>query len=121
MQKRSQKEKRSYNMSMIRSKSTKPELKLKPILEAIGFEYQPKNIYGRPDFANRKNKVALFIDGCFWHGCPEHYISPKNNMKFWKNKITVNMARDKIVNKKLEADGWRVIRIWEHSIKNIKS
>ena len=108
-------------MSMIRSKNTKPELKLKVILEAVGFEYQPKNIYGRPDFANRENKVALFIDGCFWHGCPEHYIRPKNNAKFWKNKIKINTARDKIVNEKLTTDGWRVIRIWEHSVRAPKN
>ena len=106
-------------MSMIRGKFTKPELKLKVILEAIGFEYQPKNIYGKPDFTNKKNKIALFIDGCFWHGCPEHYNQPKNNKKFWKNKIKSNISRDKIVNERLVSEGWRVIRIWEHSINAI--
>ncbi len=103
-------------MSKIRGKFTKPELKLKRTLKIIGFEYQPANTYGNPDFANKKAKVAIFVDGCFWHRCPKHFTEPKTNRVFWKKKILTNVARDDIVNGKLRAAGWRVIRVWEHDI-----
>jgi DNA mismatch endonuclease (patch repair protein) len=120
MPERSSNEQRSYNMSRIRSKHTGPELKLKNILKILGFEYQPANIYGKPDFADKKHKIAVFIDGCFWHMCPEHFNKPKNNREFWIKKITANVSRDKIVNKRLQSEGWRVMRVWEHSIKKVK-
>lgn len=115
------KEQRSYNMSQIRSKFTKPELKLKKTLGIMGFKYQPLSIYGKPDFANKKAKVAVFIDGCFWHSCPKHFNYPKTNRDFWVKKIKNNILRDKIVNRRLSAEGWRVIRIWEHSLSAIKN
>ena len=104
-------------MSMIKGKNTLPESKLKGTLKILGFCYQPKNIYGKPDFVNKKIKVAIFVDGCFWHKCPKHFVNPKNNAFFWKRKLNTNVLRDKEVNKKLTAYGWRVIRVWEHSIK----
>ncbi|MCL4363218.1 very short patch repair endonuclease [Candidatus Marsarchaeota archaeon] len=113
------KEQRSYNMSRIRGSKTGPELKLRDSLKNLGFTYQPKGIYGRPDFANRKIRTAVFIDGCFWHGCPEHYIKPKSNRGYWLPKIRKNAERDRAVNKHLQAQGWRVIRVWEHSLKKI--
>ncbi|MQY67939.1 MAG: hypothetical protein GH150_00945 [Hadesarchaea archaeon] len=60
---------RSYNMAQIRASNTKPELKIRQVMMALGFTYHPKGIYGNPDFANRKHKMAIFIDGCVWHGC----------------------------------------------------
>ena len=111
------KKQRSYNMSMIKSSKTKPELKIKKLLKILGFSYQPK-IYGRPDFANRKEKIAVFIDGCFWHKCPKHFVKPKSNIKFWEEKIRKNIERDREVNRKLRKRGWKVIRIWEHKIKS---
>jgi DNA mismatch endonuclease (patch repair protein) len=89
---------------------------IKPLMKVLGFTYQPKGIYGSPDFANRGEKIALFVDGCFWHGCPKHYRKPATNSVFWKGKMTRNTARDKKVSAELRARGWRVIRVWEHSI-----
>ena len=107
---------RSYNMSMIRGSNTTPELKLKKTLKTSGFTYQPKGVYGRPDFVNRKKKVAVFIDGCFWHGCKLHYNEPKSNITFWKSKLKRNLERDRKVNSELKEEGFKVIRIWEHDI-----
>ena len=84
-------------------------------MKLLGFSYQPKGIIGKPDFANKKYKIAIFIDGCFWHRCPKHYIKPKTNIIFWKDKIRKNVKRDGAITKKLEKEGWKVIRIWEHN------
>lgn len=107
---------RSYTMSRIRSTKTLPELKLKSRLS--GFVYHPKGIYGKPDFADRKNKVAVFVDGCFWHKCPEHYIKSKTNSDYWTPKIKRNVLRDKLVEKTLAKQGWKVVRFWEHELKS---
>jgi len=87
---------------------------------------------GKPDFAYQliakatylrlrlrfpKHKVAVFVDGCFWHGCPKCYTRPKTNRKFWDRKRETNMARDKRVTRQLRGRGWKVIRIWQHSLK----
>lgn len=110
---------RSYIMSRVRGRDTAPELRMKKLLVALHFAYQPKNVYGRPDFANRKEKIAIFVDGCFWHGCAKHYVEPKSNTSYWLPKIKRNIARDKEVNQRLKSLGWRVIRIWEHNIAKI--
>ena len=112
------KKQRSYCMSQIRSSKTKPELKIKKLMKSLGFQYQPK-IYGRPDFTNKKEKIAIFIDGDFWHKCPVHFRLPKTNRKFWKKKINQNVLRDRQVNAKLRKEGWKIIRVWEHSIKKL--
>ncbi|MEJ0089238.1 MAG: very short patch repair endonuclease [Limisphaerales bacterium] len=70
----------------------------------------------RPDFVFPKRRLALFVDGCFWHGCPQHGTQPKGNRAFWKNKFGVNIARDILVTKTLRRSGWRVVRIWEHEL-----
>lgn len=72
---------------------------------------------GRPDFAFTRQKVAVFIDGCFWHGCPLHYTQPATNRAFWRRKIEGNMRRDRTTAAQLRRKGWRVLRIWEHSLK----
>jgi DNA mismatch endonuclease (patch repair protein) len=72
---------------------------------------------GKPDFAFTKQKVAVFVDGCFWHGCPKCYTRPKSNRKFWDKKREDNMTRDKRVNRQLRQQGWKVIRIWQHSLQ----
>jgi DNA mismatch endonuclease (patch repair protein) len=74
-------------------------------------------LIGRPDFAFPKSKVAVFVDGCFWHGCPKCYRRPKSNHKFWDEKRVANVARDKRVTRQLRRQGWKVIRIWQHSLK----
>lgn len=104
-------------MSRIRSKNTKPELLVKLILDKVGvnYEYQPKGIQGKPDF--KMNNILIFIDGCFWHGCPEHFKLPKTNREFWEHKITTNINHDKFYNWQLNNEGWIVRRIWEHDLK----
>lgn len=72
---------------------------------------------GKPDFAFPKHKVAVFVDGCFWHGCPKCYRRPKTNRAFWDRKRVGNMARDQRVARELRARGWKVLRIWEHALK----
>lgn len=70
-----------------------------------------------PDFVFRHERVAVFVDGCFWHGCPWHGTIPLFRAGFWKKKITRNVERDKQINRLLRAEGWRVLRIWEHSLR----
>jgi len=72
---------------------------------------------GKPDFALREQKVPIFVDGCFWHGCPKCYTRPKTNRAFWDRKREQNMARDKRVTRQLRRQGWKVIRIWQHSLQ----
>jgi len=110
------KKKRSQIMSKVRSKDTKLELHFKELLKGLRFRYQPK-IIGRPDFASKKLKIAIFIDSCFWHKCSKHFRKPKSNISYWKPKINKNVKRAKEVNKLLKKDGWKVIRFWEHEIK----
>ncbi|MDO8508147.1 MAG: very short patch repair endonuclease [Nanoarchaeota archaeon] len=108
------KKQRSYCMSQIKSFGTKVELKSKKELKS--FVYQP-NLYGRPDFAELKNKTIIFIDGCFWHKCPKHYIKPKSNKHYWLPKLEKNVLRAKEVNLNYKASGWNIVRIWEHELK----
>jgi DNA mismatch endonuclease (patch repair protein) len=70
----------------------------------------------RPDFIFPKLKLAVFVDGCFWHGCPKHGTQPKGNRAFWKNKFARNRARDVLVTRTLRSQGWRVLRLWEHEL-----
>ena len=114
------KSQRSYVMSQIRGTRTKPELIVKEIIDGRKLRYQPKGIPERPDFANKSKKIALFIDGCFWHKCPRCYKPPKSNRKYWKAKVERNTKRDKHVNRKLKRQGWTVIRFWEHQVKENK-
>jgi DNA mismatch endonuclease (patch repair protein) len=75
-------------------------------------------LFGKPDFVFPKQKVILFVDGCFWHGCPKHSNMPKNNRPFWKKKLTGNVERDKNVSRKLRKQEWKVVRVWEHELNN---
>lgn len=110
------KKQRSYCMSQIRGSKTKPELKIKRLMQSLGFLYQPKGIIGKPDFADKKRKISVFIDGCFWHGCPKHFRKPNSNRAYWLPKIRQNKARDRKVSTALRRAGWKVIRIWEHEL-----
>lgn len=110
---------RSHCMSRIRGKDTKPELVLRRALWSAGLRYRlHHSVIGRPDIAFPGRRVAVFCDGCFWHGCPDHSVSPKTNASFWNTKIGKNRARDERVAAALRAEGWTVIRFWEHEIKN---
>ncbi|MEW6301828.1 MAG: hypothetical protein AB1705_00040 [Verrucomicrobiota bacterium] len=70
----------------------------------------------RPDFVFPKLRVAVFVDGCFWHGCPLHATKPRSNAAFWRKKLASNQARDRLVTRTLRRRGWRVLRIWEHDL-----
>lgn len=72
---------------------------------------------GKPDFVFRKERLAVFVDGCFWHGCPKHLRVPGSNVAYWNAKLGRNLARDRKVNAALRRAGWTVVRIWEHSLK----
>ena len=74
-------------------------------------------LWGKPDMVFPSYGIVVFIDGCFWHGCPKHYRMPSSNVNYWKQKISGNKKRDRKINKQLEEEGWKVIRIWEHDIK----
>lgn len=106
---------RSFCMSKIRSKRTKAELKHKASNKWL--EFQPKGLYGNPDFIDWRKKVVVFVDGCFWHKCPEHFVEPKSNKKYWLPKLDRNAVRDKEVSMAYENSGWKVVRIWEHQLK----
>lgn len=110
---------RTYNMSRIRGKNTVPEIKLRKMLFASGIRgYRIHyNLPGKPDIVFVKKKIAVFIDGCFWHKCPVDFQEPETRNEFWMKKIQSNIDRDKKVNEQLKNDEWTVIRIWEHEIK----
>jgi DNA mismatch endonuclease (patch repair protein) len=112
-------EQRSYNMSRIKSNNTKPELLLRKLLWKNGIRgYRLKaKIFGKPDLYFPKYKLAIFVDGCFWHGCSHCKSIPETNNEFWIDKIKRNINRDYIVNKQLQHEKIYTIRFWEHEIK----
>jgi len=108
---------RSRCMSKIRGKNTKPELILRRALWRKGYRYRIHYpIEGKPDIVFPGKKVAVFIDGCFWHGCPLHGKKPTNNSDFWRKKIERNIRRDLDVNIALREQHWTVVRVWEHEV-----
>lgn len=111
--------KRSAVMARIRGRGNKDtELALIRLFRSnhITGWRRHKPIFGKPDFVFPSVRLAVFVDGCFWHGCPSHSTMPKNNAEFWQKKLAGNKARDLIVNKTLRAKGWRILRIWEHEL-----
>jgi DNA mismatch endonuclease (patch repair protein) len=111
---------RSRIMSRIRGKHTKPEIILRKILSTEGIRYRLhyKIANKQIDIAFPSKRIAVFVDGCFWHGCPKHCKLPKSNRGYWLPKIKRNRERDKETTAMLKKGGWRVIRVWEHSIKS---
>lgn len=109
---------RSEQMSRIRGKNTKPEILLRTALWGRGLRYrvQATTSVGRPDVVFPTAKVAIFVDGCQWHGCPDHYVFPRTRREFWCLKLAGNVARDRRQTLELEALGWKVLRVWEHMI-----
>ena len=105
-----------------RVKDTDPELRLRRELHARGLRYRVdrqvvKGLRRRADLLFVGPKVAVFVDGCFWHRCSEHFVVPKANRDWWVDKIDRNVARDRDTDAQLEKAGWRVVRIWEHEIR----
>ena len=111
-------ETRSRIMAAIRSTNTKPEVVLRNALFRLGYRYRKNYGIYDIDIAFPGKKLGIFIDGCYWHSCPLHGHMPKSNTKYWHTKLKRNKARDLKVNAILKADGWTVIRLWEHDIKH---
>ncbi|MCG8066284.1 MAG: very short patch repair endonuclease [Candidatus Thiodiazotropha taylori] len=110
---------RSHCMAQIKRTDTKPEIILRRELWSRGYRYRLKNsLTGKPDLVFTKQKVAIFVDGCFWHKCPEHFVMPASNREFWATKINKNVKRDHAVSSALSREGWRVLRFWEHEIES---
>lgn len=115
------KAKRSNVMSKIRSKNTKPEIRIRSLLHKKGFRFRihGKDLPGKPDIVLKKYKTVIFVHGCFWHfhkNCPEGRI-PSTNSKFWKKKLRKNVNRDKLNKKNLAKIDWQVITVWECEIE----
>jgi DNA mismatch endonuclease (patch repair protein) len=112
---------RSYNMSRIRSKNTKPEMLVRSYLHKQGFRFRlhDKKLPGKPDIVLAKYKTVIFVHGCFWHGhkgC-KYFVVPKTKTKWWLEKINGNILRDKKAQRELKKRGWKIINIWECYIK----
>lgn len=113
------KAKRSEVMSRIRGSGNKgTELALAKLFRKYGVTGWRRNqpLFGKPDFTFRRQRVVVFVDGCFWHGCPRHFNMPVNNQAFWERKLAANKERDRLVTQTLRKKGWRVIRVWEHDL-----
>lgn len=114
-------QKRSEVMARIRgcgNKST--ERRMAALLRSshiAGWKLHPSNVFGRPDIYFPKKRVAIFLDGCFWHACRKCFKMPVQNQPFWANKIRKNVMRDRYVNRILKKDGIKVIRLWEHDLE----
>lgn len=111
---------RSRNMRAIRRTDTKPEIRLRALLHSQGFRFRKDlridlhNVRVRPDIVFTRKRVAVFVDGCFWHICPIHGRQPEVNGWYWAPKLRRTMERDKAANEALEAADWIVVRVWEH-------
>lgn len=111
----------SRRLSQIRQKGTDAELAVRQALHRMGLRYRvnyvvlttPRRV---ADIVFPKLKIAVFVDGCFWHGCPQHASWPKSNADFWRSKIETNRTRDLDTNERLALLGWSVVRIWEHEL-----
>ena len=109
---------RSEQMARVKNAKTKPEMMLRKALWSRGLRYRlkVKTPAGKPDLVFPRARLAVFIDGCFWHGCPDHYSRPKTRSDFWAEKLEANVRRDGDIRKKLQDAGWQVLRIWEHEV-----
>lgn len=116
------KETRSYNMSRIKGKNTKPEIHVRKFLFSKGYRYRlnVKNLAGKPDIVLPRYRMAIFVHGCFWHGhdgC-RNFVLPKTRTEWWSEKITSNIARDNENGLKLKKQGWNVFVIWTCQLKS---
>ena len=113
------KTKRSEVMAKIRGRGNRStEGRLAALFRMHGFTgwRRQRPLPGRPDFVFPARRLAVFVDGCFWHGCPRHGTMPKENRRFWQAKITRNRERDREVRAELRRLGWKVLRVWEHEL-----
>lgn len=114
------KKKRSEIMSKVKSKDTKIEIEFRKAIWKAGFRYRknPSGYFGKPDLVSKKNKTVIFIDSCFWHGCKKHCRLPSTRKSYWLPKIERNKQRDKEVNRHYKKLDWKIIRVWEHDLRN---
>ncbi len=113
-------EQRSYSMSRIRTKRNQTtELRLIEIMREAGIKGWRRGIQllGKPDFVFRRERVVIFVDGCYWHGCAKCQLQAKSNSEYWTAKMARNRGRDRKVSRLLQKSGWKVLRLWEHSLK----
>lgn len=113
------KAKRSEVMSRIRGRGNRDtELALAKLFRAhrITGWRRHQAMFGKPDFVFSKLKLTIFVDGCFWHGCPKHGTQPATRRAFWENKFARNKTRDRLVNRTLRQRGWKILRIWQHEL-----
>jgi DNA mismatch endonuclease (patch repair protein) len=103
--------------SLVRVASCKWQVTRKARASVLSPVTRHPSLTVRPDFVFSKSRTAVFVDGCFWHGCPKHATKPANNRAFWQRKLAGNKARDRLVTRTLRAQGWRVVRIWEHELQ----
>ena len=107
-------------MAAVRSSGNRStEARLRAILtqaEIVGWREQAKDLSGVPDFVFDQERVIIFVDGCFWHGCPHCYRRPSSSQKYWDEKVQTNMKRDRRIRAKLRRQGWSVLCVWEHSL-----
>jgi DNA mismatch endonuclease (patch repair protein) len=115
------KKKRSSIMAASKSSGTSStERRMRARLASagiVGWRLNPRDIHGNPDLAFDRERVAVFLDGCFWHGCKKCRSIPKTHRGFWSRKILANKSRDRAVNRSLRRQGWTVIRLWEHQLR----
>jgi DNA mismatch endonuclease (patch repair protein) len=102
-----------------RRRDTSPEMAVRKRLHALGLRYrvdaQPlPTVRRRADIVFSRRRIAVFIDGCYWHGCPTHFVLPRTNADYWRSKVAANIARDRDTDANLAAAGWHVLRFWEH-------
>lgn len=111
---------RAHVMSRIKGKNTQPELALRRLLWGVGL--RGYRLHGRlpgtPDLVYSRIRLAVFVDGCFWHGCPRHFRIPSDNRQYWFAKIERNRRRDRRHARSLRAQGWCVLRVWEHGLRS---
>ena len=116
------KRKRSEVMALVRSTGNRQtELRLLKILrgsDITGWRRHQK-LPGKPDFVFRSQRLAVFVDGCFWHGCPKCYRRTNSNQNYWDEKVERNRKRDRFVVRELQKNGWRVLRIWQHELSDM--
>jgi DNA mismatch endonuclease (patch repair protein) len=106
-------------MARTGNRDTRPEIQIRRLLHARGLRYRVDRsvlagVRRRADIVFPAVRVVVFVDGCFWHGCPEHATWPKSNAEFWREKIETNKRRDRDTDQRLVAAGWRVVHVWEH-------
>jgi len=119
------KKQRSYNMSQIKCRNTKPEMIVRSIVHRMGYRYSlhRKDLPGKPDMVFVRHGKIIFVHGCFWHmhNCRYGKVKPATNSKFWQTKRESNVARDKINLRELKKQGWKVLTVWECQIRSVRT